>query len=75
VVLREQAVYWFVRDGETFVPLSALPDGIFRSPFFGGLWLDPEALLRCDTLAWERMLRQGLASPEHTEFVERLGGP
>jgi Uma2 family endonuclease len=74
VVLRERVVSWFVREQETVVPLPAGSDGIFRSPFFGGLWLDPEALLSCDTLGWERVLRLGLASPEHAEFVQRLAG-
>jgi Uma2 family endonuclease len=73
VILRERVVTWFVREEETFVSLPAGPDGIFRSSFFGGLWLDPEALLRGDTLGWERVLRAGLASQEHAEFVKRQG--
>ena len=72
LVLRENRVVWFVRRGAGFVPLDPGPDGIFRSEFFGGLWLDPAAMLRRDTLRVEEVLQQGLASPEHKAFQERL---
>jgi Uma2 family endonuclease len=70
VVLREQRVAWFVRRGATFAPLEPGSDGILRSEFFGGLWLDPAALLREDTLRVEEVLQQGLASPDHKAFLE-----
>lgn len=69
VVLREQRVAWFVRRGAAFAPLEPGPDGILRSEFFGGLWLDPAALLRRDTLRVEEVLQQGLASPDHKAFL------
>ena len=75
LVLRERRVAWFVRRGETFAPLEPGPDGILRSEFFGGLWMDPDAMLREDTLRVEAVLQQGLASPEHKAFLEKLRRP
>jgi Uma2 family endonuclease len=72
VLLREQRIVWFVRREGSFAELEPGPDGIFRSEFFGGLWLDPAALLRCDTLRVHEVLRQGLASPDHAHFLARL---
>jgi Uma2 family endonuclease len=72
VLLRKQRVVWLVRRAGRFVELEPGPDGILRSEFFGGLWLDAEALLRCDTLRVNEVLRQGLASPEHARFLARL---
>jgi TfoX/Sxy family transcriptional regulator of competence genes len=47
-------------------------DGIYRSELFGGLWLDGAALLRADTAGVERVLQEGLASPEHERFAAEL---
>jgi Uma2 family endonuclease len=68
-------VDWFVlRDG-AYVRLEPAPDGSLRSTIFPGLWLDPAALLRGDVAAVLALVQQGLASPEHQEFVARLRGP
>jgi Uma2 family endonuclease len=72
VLLREQRVLWLVRREGGLAELEAGPDGIFRSEFFGGLWLDAAALLRCDTLQVHEVLRQGLASPDHARFLAGL---
>ena len=48
------------------------PDGVYRSEYFGGLWLDPAARLRNDMARVQEVLQQGLASPEHQAFVEKL---
>jgi Uma2 family endonuclease len=74
VVLKESRVLWFARRGEGFVPLEAGRDGILHSFCFPGLWLDPDALLRSDASRVIQVLRQGLATPEHVQFVERLQG-
>ena len=75
LVLRERRVAWFVRRGQVFAPLEPGADGILRSEFFGGLWMDPAAMLRQDTLRVEEVLQQGLASPEHKAFLEKLRRP
>ncbi len=56
--------------GETFIEPDA--DDIMRSTIFPGLWLDPDALLRDDTVALLKVLDRGLASPEHARFVAEL---
>jgi Uma2 family endonuclease len=71
VVVGEQRVVWFVRREGGFEALEPGADGIYRSPFFGGLWLDAQALVRCDTARVQDVLAQGLASPEHAAFLER----
>ncbi|MBI3465667.1 MAG: Uma2 family endonuclease [Planctomycetes bacterium] len=72
VVVRERRVVWLVlRDGR-FTTLEPDHDGIIRSTVFPGLWLDPVALLENN---WDRVIevvRQGLQSPEHAAFVDRL---
>jgi Uma2 family endonuclease len=68
----QQQVDWFVlRDGK-FTPLAAGPDGILRSEFFPGLWLDHAALIQEDLAGVLAVLQQGLASPEHAAFVAQL---
>jgi len=70
-ILREHRVVWFVRGASGFEPLDPGPDGIYRSRLFGGLWLDADALLRGDTAQVQKVLQQGLASPEHVQFLQR----
>ena len=49
-------------------------DGLYRSAFLPGLWLDPRALARGDTRRLREVVVQGLATPEHAAFVaERTG--
>ena len=67
-----RAIDWFVlREGE-YVKLSPGEDGIYRSEVFPGLWLDPKALIDKNLAGVLGVLAQGLASPEHTDFVARL---
>lgn len=74
VLLKQQKIVWYVRkSGQTFFEMQPDADGILRSPFFAGLWLDPNALLRADVQALLATLERGLASPEHKKFVETLG--
>ena len=75
VVLRQQRVLWLVRRDGHFQELQPGADGIFRSEVFPGLWLDAAALLRNDGPRVTEVLRQGLATPEHAEFVARLAAP
>jgi Uma2 family endonuclease len=70
--LEPDEVLWYVlHEGR----LDAVPpdaDGLHRSRIFPGLWLDPAALLAHDTRRLRAVLDQGLATPEHVEFVTRL---
>ncbi len=69
---RQKKVDWFLfREGK-YVSLAPSADGLLRSEVFPGLWLDPEALLNGDLARVFAVLQQGLASPEHAAFVEKL---
>ena len=75
LILREQRVVWFVRPPADvtghFIEMPAAPDGILRSIMFPGLWLDPAALLRGDSMRVIDVLQMGLATPEHAAFATR----
>lgn len=70
--VRDQQIDWFVLRGGSYQLLEPHSDGILRSPFFPGLWLDPSALLQGDLAAVLQVLDQGLATAEHAAFVQRL---
>jgi Uma2 family endonuclease len=72
VAVRQKRVFWWHLANGKYEPLAPDADGIIRSKVFPGLWLDIAALLRLDTAALFAVLRKGLASPEHAEFVQRL---
>ncbi|MBM3458051.1 MAG: Uma2 family endonuclease [Armatimonadetes bacterium] len=63
---------WFVLHEGQYVLQEPDPDGVYRSRQFPGLWLDPQALLNRDFERLLQVLGQGLASPEHTAFLEEL---
>ncbi|MBL8796992.1 MAG: Uma2 family endonuclease [Planctomycetia bacterium] len=68
----ESAVDWFVLRDEQFEKQAPAADGLLRSTVFPGLWLDPAALVRGDLARVLAVVQQGLATPEHAEFVTRL---
>jgi Uma2 family endonuclease len=72
VVLRPQVIRWFILQHGTYQEGSPDADGIFRSRVFPGLWLHANALLQRVGVAVMEVLRQGLATPEHTAFVHHL---
>jgi hypothetical protein len=71
VNVADQQVEWFALRGDQYEPLAPVA-GVYRSEVFPGLWLDPAALLSGDVAAVLRVLQDGLATAEHTAFVERL---
>lgn len=75
--LLEKQAHWFIRNEPQgpYTPLASGPDGILRSLFFGGLWLDAGALFQRDTTRLGGVLRQGLSSDEHRRTLERLHRP
>jgi len=72
VVLRQRVIRWFVLQDGAYQEMWADADGIFRSRVFPGLWLHAHALLQLDGATVIEVLRQGLATPEHSAFVQRL---
>jgi Uma2 family endonuclease len=70
VCLREGQMRWF--DLPSDEELQADADGVLRVKVFPGLWVHAEALLAKDYGRLMATLQQGLATPEHAEFVARL---
>ncbi|MFN4259992.1 MAG: Uma2 family endonuclease [Gemmataceae bacterium] len=71
----DQQIDWFVLESGQYRPLNADAEGVLRSEHFPGLWLDAAALPRGDMLQVLAVVQQGLASPEHAAFVQRLQVP
>ncbi|MEZ4713067.1 MAG: Uma2 family endonuclease [Caldilineaceae bacterium] len=70
----DQTVHWFeLVDGE-YVELTAAADGVLRSGVFPGLWLQPAAFWARELATMLAVLQEGIASPAHQAFVERLAG-
>lgn len=67
----DRALDWFVLRDQLYEPLSE-QDGLLRSTVFPGLWLNAMALLSGDINHVLADVRQGVVSPEHAAFVERL---
>jgi Uma2 family endonuclease len=74
-LLRQERIAWFIRRNAHFEELPAAGDGVFRSEVFPGLWLDATALLYQDHRRLLDVLQQGLATPDHAQFVARLASP
>jgi Uma2 family endonuclease len=68
----DQAIDWFVLREGRYQPLPLNSAGHYQSEVFPGLWLDPAALVRGELAQVMVVLQQGLASPEHADFVRRL---
>jgi Uma2 family endonuclease len=68
----DESIDWFVLREGRYERLPPTPAGTFHSEIFPGLWLDPAAWLRGDFARAMAVLQEGLASPEHSEFVDRL---
>ena len=68
----DREIDWFVLRGTEYERLAPGADGVYRSETLPGLWLDAAALVRGDLAAVGRVAQQGLASPEHAAFVQRL---
>ncbi|MEW5956263.1 MAG: Uma2 family endonuclease [Chloroflexota bacterium] len=68
----DKRVDWFVLREGVYESLEPDQRGILRSEIFPGLWLQPAALWSGDLATLLTVLQEGLASPEHTAFVEPL---
>jgi len=72
ILMHESEVRWHRLIGSKFQVVPRPADGIYRSQAFPGLWLDSAALLAGDLARVLAVLEEGLKSPEHAEFVQRL---
>lgn len=68
----DKQVDWFVMRSGRFEQLPCDTVGVIRSEVFPGLWLDTSALMQPDLTTMLAVLQQGMASPEHAAFVDRL---
>jgi Uma2 family endonuclease len=68
----DRAIDWFVLREGRYERLPLNSAGHYQSEVFPGLWLDPAALVGGDLAQVIAVLQQGLASPEHADFVRRL---
>ena len=63
---------WFYLEAGEYIKLEAGDRKIIRSITFPGLWLAVEDLLSGNMQQVLAVLQQGLDSPEHQEFVQKL---
>jgi Uma2 family endonuclease len=71
----DRQIDWFAAHGDAFELLRPDELGILRSEVFPGLWLDAAALIRGDLAAVVAVLQQGIASPEHSAFLQKHAKP
>lgn len=63
---------WFRLQQGEYIQLQPNADNIICSQIFPGLWLDKIALLGGDLGKVLTVVQQGLASPEHENFISKL---
>lgn len=68
----DRAVDWFRLEEGQYVSQKPDNQGIHKSHNFPGLWLDSAALLAGDQRRVLAAVQQGIASPEHANFVAEL---
>ena len=68
----ERQLDWFVLTDDEYRPLTTDAAGILESRVFPGLRLAVDALLQGDMARVLSELQNGVRSPEHAAFVERL---
>jgi Uma2 family endonuclease len=69
----DRAIDWFILRQSQYDKLAAdAATGVFRSEVFPGLWLDANAMINGDLARVLQVFDQGIASPQHAEFVANL---
>jgi Uma2 family endonuclease len=68
--VKEKQLRWF--DLPNNRELQIDPDGVLRAKTFPGLWVHCESLFAKDYQGLMSILNQGLGTPEHAAFVQRL---
>lgn len=70
--VNDQVIDWFcLKDGE-YIKLLSDEKGIIKSQVFPGLWLAVTSLLEYDLTRVIQTVQQGLATPEHEDFIKRI---
>lgn len=68
----ENEIDWFCLSAGDYILLKPHSDGITRSQFFPGLWLDISSLLSGEMTKVLSVLQQGLDSPKYRKFQQTL---
>jgi Uma2 family endonuclease len=68
----ERSIDWFVLVGDQYQRMEATSEGWFKCRVFPGLWLDAPALFNGQLLKVFQVVQQGVATPEHQDFVHAL---
>jgi Uma2 family endonuclease len=68
----DQTISWFYLDKGEYLDLPVDTDGIIRSRVFPGLWLAVSPVLAGNMQRVLAVLQEGVQSPEHTAFVQKL---
>jgi Uma2 family endonuclease len=72
ILMFEREIRWHVLVNGEYQLMPPDAGGIWRSSVFPGLWLDGPALLTGNAVQLLAKLDEGLKSPEHQAFVEKL---
>jgi hypothetical protein len=72
VQVYEQKIDWFVLREGRYETLSPDDNGVHKSEIFPGLWLNGPAFWQRDMAKLKSTVEEGIQSPEHQVFVERL---
>ncbi len=70
----DQTISWFYLDKGEYLDLPVDTKGIIRSRVFPGLWLAVAQLLTGNMQHVLAVLQEGVQSPEHAAFVQKLAG-
>jgi Uma2 family endonuclease len=68
----ENKLDWFILENGEYILLELDNQGIIKSHVYPGLWLNVAALLAGEMTQVLAVLQQGLTSPEHQDFVQKL---
>ncbi|HEY9796207.1 MAG TPA: Uma2 family endonuclease [Leptolyngbyaceae cyanobacterium] len=68
----DQKISWFYLEKGEYLDLPVDTDGIIRSRVFPGLWLAVLELLAGNMQRVLAVLQEGVQSPEHAAFVQKL---
>ncbi len=69
----DRKINWFYLDKGEYLDLPTDADGIIRSRIFPGLWLAVAPVLAGNMQRVLAILQEGVQSPEHAAFVQKLG--
>ncbi|CCQ49932.1 Uma2 family endonuclease [Crocosphaera watsonii] len=68
----DNEIDWFRLKDEKYIKLQADENGIIKSEIYPGLWLDVTALLKGDLVKVLDVLKQGIETPAHTNFCQKI---